>query len=280
MNLKEIAPNLLVNPDFEADLRQLGLTSIESFFRFEDGTDLSKSNLAAFRGRTRIELPSGSRAYLKRYTAAPIITQINNWFTHRRICPIAKNDTSAADCLRQVGINTPVTIAEGFERGFVFEKRSLSMISQVPGESLERKLPRCCLSTVMLKEKREFIRRLAAFARKFHDTGFRHRDFYLAHIFFDDWAGFYLIDLHRAFKPLVFQRRFQVKDLAQLNYSAPAGAFSRTDRLRFIRAYFASSACKTMDKRFIRGIIAKTLRMAEHDRRHGRPVPFEGIFRH
>ena len=115
---------------------------------------------------------------------------------------------------------------------------------------------------------------LAAFVRKFHETNYRHRDLYFAHIFLDNAANFHLIDLARAFKPNLLSRRFQVKDIAQLYYSAPGKYFSKTDRLRFYLAYTGRTRLSGKDKAFIRNVINKAKRMARHDIKHGRVVPY------
>ncbi|MDO8302942.1 MAG: lipopolysaccharide kinase InaA family protein, partial [Sedimentisphaerales bacterium] len=125
-----------------------------------------------------------------------------------------------------------------------------------------------------LKSKIVFINSLAGFARTFHATGYCHRDFYLAHIFHHDGV-FYLIDLQRAFRPLLFSHRYRIKDIAQLSYSASKKYFSRTDRLRFYRAYSGRKLLNEKDKSFIRAVVKKMFRMADHDSRHGRTIPFE-----
>ncbi|MHC4105705.1 MAG: lipopolysaccharide kinase InaA family protein, partial [Planctomycetota bacterium] len=127
-----------------------------------------------------------------------------------------------------------------------------------------------------LKLRRNFIAQLASFIRKFHDTDYRHRDLYLSHIFYSDSGIFYLIDLARAFKPIIRGRRFRIKDIAQLYYSAPAMYFSRTDRLRFYLNYIGfEDKLTSKDKTFIHRVIKKARRMARHDIKHGREVPFE-----
>ena len=93
-----------------------------------------------------------------------------------------------------------------------FEKQSFIITEKIPNaESLERKLPDFFYQPSAQENKKQkdrFINDLADFARLFHDTGFRHRDFYLAHIFMDEAGSFYLIDLQRAFKPLLSSARF------------------------------------------------------------------------
>jgi Ser/Thr protein kinase RdoA (MazF antagonist) len=131
-------------------------------------------------------------------------------------------------------------------------------------------------TTEKLKLCRDFIRRLAAFIRKFHQTGYCHRDLYFSHIFYNGNNDFTLIDLARAFKPLIRYHRFRIKDIAQLHYSAPAKYFSRTDRLRFYLAYTSQKKLTKKDKRIINKVIRKAAQMAQHDIKHGRIVPFAG----
>ena len=125
-----------------------------------------------------------------------------------------------------------------------------------------------------LKMRRAFIARLASFVRKFHETNYRHRDLYFSHIFHSDSGEFYLIDLARAFKPVALAERFRKKDIAQVHYSAPAKYFSRTDRLRFYLGYTGRRKLTKKDKVFVRKVINKAKRMARHDIKHARPVPF------
>jgi heptose I phosphotransferase len=153
------------------------------------------------------------------------------------------------------------------------------MTEKIPdAESLERKLPDCFgLSNTAenLKLRREFIHKLAQFTRKFHQTGLRHRDLYFSHIFHSRDGSFYLIDLQRVFKPVILARRFRIKDIAQLYYSAPGRHFSSTDRLRFYLSYSGKKTLDHSDKTFIRNVTKKTKQIARHDTRHGRAVPFE-----
>ncbi|HSV26473.1 MAG TPA: lipopolysaccharide kinase InaA family protein, partial [Sedimentisphaerales bacterium] len=145
------------------------------------------------------------------------------------------------------------------------------------GEALERRLPGCFSdgSKSGLREKRAFLRRLGQWAARFHATGWRHRDFYLAHIFLTDSGQLYLIDLQRAFTPEYFAERYRRKDAAQLYYSMPRKDFSRTDRLRVYMAYAGTEVLCRRHRRFIAAVMKRVMNMARHDRRHGRVVPFE-----
>jgi len=269
----------LVDTDFETAFSQLGLTSIEAVFSFNPDKNLSKDNLARFRSRHQFEIDSPPASlFMKRYDTPPISAQLRNWLCHRRRVSMARFEFDAARKLAAAGINTPKFVALGEQWGIFFEKRSFIITEKVPdAESLERKLPRyiSAPATVQnLKLRRDFVARLATLTKKFHETGYCHRDLYFSHIFYRSSGRFYLIDLARAFKPALLRRRFQVKDIAQLYYSAPRKYFSRTDRLRFFFKWTGRNKLTGKDKAFIRKVVSKAKRMARHDIKHGRPVPF------
>jgi heptose I phosphotransferase len=95
--------------------------------------------------------------------------------------------------------------------------------------------------------KRRLIARLADISRTLHDHGINHRDYYLCHFMLDvshpvdaqriTHAPLHVIDLHRAqLRPKV-PRRWRIKDLGALYYSALDIGLSKRDLLRFIRRY-------------------------------------------
>ena len=201
--------------------------------------------------------------------------QIKNWLSARRRTSCGLLDLEPTIKLTAAGINTPKVISYGEQWGMFFEKRSFIITEKIPdAESIERKLPDCFNTNKNLKMRRTFIAQLAAFIKYFHRTKYRHRDLYFSHVFYDNNGSFHLIDLTRAFKPVLFSKRFRVKDIAQLNYSAPGRYFSKTDRLRFYLSYTGQKKLAGKDKNFIRKVINKTKKMAKHDIRHGRIAPF------
>jgi len=276
----EISKSCYVDPEYKAAFEDLGLTSIDAVFSFNAGRDLSKSNLAKYRERMRFEINSPPvTVFMKRYDRPPISIQLRNWFAAKCRISCGVFDVKAANELASSGINTPRTLFYGEQWGGFFEKRSFIITEKIPeAESLERKLPDCFKgpgTIEKLKLRRDFIAELAAFIRKFHETDYRHRDLYFSHVFYSDSGDFYLIDLSRAFRPTVRRQRFRIKDIAQLYYSAPGKYFSRTDRLRFYMNYSGRNKLSGTDKAFIRKVICKARRMARHDIKHGRDVPFE-----
>jgi len=275
----KISQGFFVRPDYTPIFDKLGLTDIDAVFEFNVGENLNKSNLAKYRTRLKFNSDDGKDTFfLKRYNCPPLPIQLKNWLSHHSRACTSDFDRLAAEELAEAGINTPLTVAHGCQCGRLFEKRSFIITRKIPNaESLEKKLPECFYgkcSKENLNHRRNFVNALADFTALFHKTGFRHRDFYLAHIFLSTDSQFYLIDLQRAFKPLLFGERFRVKDIAQLYYSAPAGCFTRTDRLRFYLRYTGKKTLGRADKRFIRTVIARAGRMAGHDLKHNRQVGF------
>jgi Lipopolysaccharide kinase (Kdo/WaaP) family len=282
--LTEISKSFYVNPDYRAALDQLGLTSVEAVFSFDAAMNLNKKNLASFRSRLQFDIdapgsPQPITVFLKRYDAPPTTAQLRNWLAARGRKSCAMHEYTSMSELTAAEIATPKPICCGQQWDTLFERRSFIITLKIPdAEAIERKLPDCFnapATTENLRQRKEFIVRLARFIKKFHETGYRHRDLYFSHIFYSDKDGFFLIDLARAFRPLVMGRRFQIKDLAQIYYSAPGRHFSQTDRLRFYLAYAGQNKLARRDKGFLRDVIAKAQRIARREKKHGRQVPFE-----
>lgn len=276
---KETSQSFFVDSGYVKAFEKLGLRSFNDLFSFDSGRDPGGSSLPKYRSRLEFKTPGiGKKLYLKRYHYPDALTQIKNWFWHNARKSMMAFDLDPADDLAKAGIKTPKTVSYGEQWGFFFEKRSFIITEELPNsEPLEQKLPDCfedISKTENLRDKRNFIHRLGQFAKKFHATGYRHRDFYLAHIFYSDNGTFYLIDLQRAFKPRILAERFRVKDISQLYYSAPGSAFSRTDRLRFYKSYTGSKSLDGRDKAFIRKVVRKANLIARRERKYGRLVPF------
>ena len=275
----QLSPGFFIRPEFKEAFEKLELTDIDAVFAFTGGQKLTKTRLPEHRTRIKFNIDSpATTLFLKRYDSPGAFGQLRNWLAHHNRKSSMYYDLKPAEKLAAAGINTPKTICFGQNWNTIFEKRSFIITENINNaEALERKLPRCFSAPAAaenLKQRKNFIARLGSFARKFHNTGYRHRDFYLAHIFYCDNEKFYLIDLHRTFKPIFSACRFQIKDISQLYYSALGTVFSRTDRLRFYLSYMKIKKLSRKDKIFIRRVIRKANRMAGHDKKHGRDVPF------
>ncbi len=278
----QLGESFFVDQTYEQDFRNLGLTSVDSVFSFDDGQKLTKKNLAGYRTRLRFQISTPAKnVFLKRYEHPPIVIQLDKWLCNHGPITCGMFEVKAAKILKSSGVNSAKIIAYGRQTDLIFENRSFVITEQVPAaKSLEQKLPDYFNGPATgknLTERRQFIDKLARFIKTFHDTGFRHRDLYLCHIFCDTQERFTLIDLARAFQPRLLGQKFLIKDISQLYYSAPAKYFRRTDRLCFYRSYSGRKKLTTVDKGFIRLVIGKANAMARHDTKHGRVVPFKEI---
>ncbi len=107
----------------------------------------------------------------------------------------------------------------------------------------------------------QLIREVARVARRFHQAGFNHRDLYCGHFYIrESVPGEFhirLIDLQRVQHRRRFRRRWIVKDLAQLAWSAPRDRIKCTDKLAFMRCYLGVGKLRPADKRLIRAVLAK-----------------------
>jgi hypothetical protein len=275
---EEISPGFFAASAFTPLLRQMKLDCLEAIFAFKAGDALIKANLASWRHRIRFQLPDGRFAYLKRYDGPPAGLQVKNWIQHGMVAFMSDYDRGPTEELAGADVAVPETLAYGGQRQGLFEKRSFIISLEIPdGISLEKQLPACFSSDDRhtAKEKKAFIRQTADFVRRFHGTGYRHRDLYLAHLFLSGGQSLYLIDLHRCFRPRWLGKRYRLKDLAQLHYSCPADRISQTDRIRFFLNYQQHDTLTNSDKAMIRKIQQKARRMARHDQKHGRTAPFE-----
>lgn len=267
----KIEDSFVLDQDYINAFKKLGINSIDGIFAFTAGEDLAKINLASYRSRIKFEIDSPKNVlYLKRYNRPPICLQIKNWLAQKNRTSCGRIDYETSDKLLKLGINTAKVIAFCEQNGPIFEKRSFCITEQIPNaESIERKLP-CCFTQTTSKNRtlqKNFIKELAQFINQFHKTGYRHRDLYFSHIFYDEAGRFYLIDLSRVFIPLLLDEYFRIKDIAELYYSTPAKYFSNTDRLRFYFAYTGCDFLSDKDKRFIKKVIRKVRRIKRHDKK-------------
>jgi ADP-heptose:LPS heptosyltransferase len=114
------------------------------------------------------------------------------------------------------------------------------------------------------RRERDFDRLLAAVADvagRLHRQGYNHRDLYCCHFFIRVLASgafdVRLIDLQRVQHRTRFRRRWIVKDLAQLAYSAPREWVNCSRRLAFFKAYLGVTKLRAQDKRLARSVLRK-----------------------
>jgi heptose I phosphotransferase len=95
--------------------------------------------------------------------------------------------------------------------------------------------------------KQRLLRTVADIARRLHEHGINHRDFYLNH-FRLQGERLFLMDLHRAQLRDSIPRRWRVKDIGALYFSAADIGLTTRDLLRFVRLYTAKPLRQTLQE--------------------------------
>ena len=135
--------------------------------------------------------------------------------------------------------------------------------------------------------RRQLLRQVALLTRNLHRAGVNHRDYYLCHLFVDTRrlaqgeVALAVIDLHRAGVRRRVPRRWLLRDLAALLYSANAAllengaGLSRTDLFRFVRDYAGagSAAVIRSDKRLWRAVERRAVRLQRRGHRDTAALP-------
>lgn len=157
----------------------------------------------------------------------------------------ARNEWQAIGRLQELGIATMTAVAYG-EEGLNPATRKSFIVTEALQDTIS--LEDFCLhwqqQAPAFSLKRQLIIQLAQTSRTLHSNGICHRDYYLCHFLLHLQNGLpradlrmSLIDLHRALLRRNLGRRWIVKDLAGLYYSALHIGLTNSDLLRFIRCY-------------------------------------------
>jgi heptose I phosphotransferase len=117
--------------------------------------------------------------------------------------------------------------------------------------------------------RNQLIRQLARISLTLHGNGICHRDYYLCHFLMHEGQTMpprlSLIDLHRALIKPNLGRRWIIKDIAGLYYSAMDIGLKPRDILRFIRSYSAKGLRRSLseDRDFWQQVELRARRMRE-----------------
>ena len=156
----------------------------------------------------------------------------------------ARNEYRAIRALESAGVAT-LSIAAYASRGAnPAGRQSMILTDELPGTvSLEDFCASWTSHPPPFSLRLRVITCLAGIARRMHEAGINHRDFYLCHfhLVVDSVAAgplrCYLIDLHRAHCRQRLPSRWQIKDLAGLYFSAMDYGLTARDLQRFARHY-------------------------------------------
>lgn len=266
------APFFIVNSAFCSILDANQLLSYDAFAGYGERSVLrqGKARTTFFTLGTATEKKA---FYIKRH----LLSSFSGIF--KRVCSflfgLNENSESRKEwnrilSFRRAGLPTMVPVAMG-EKGGFFRKESFLITEALNDyKSLDEWLFTHYLFLApgnQTRIKTDLIRAVALLARRMHDAGFYHRDFYFTHLFLKetpDGMDLKIIDLQRVLQNPWFKRRWRVKDLAALNYSCSSAILDLKDRLFFYKTYRGTSKLSAPDKRLIRAVQKKTERIAAH----------------
>jgi heptose I phosphotransferase len=182
--------------------------------------------------------------FLKLHTGIGWAEVFKNLIQLRLPVRSASNEYQAILALQRAGVYTLTVAAYALEGWNPAALRSMIVTAELTGTV---KLEDYCANWVMeppsANVRLRLLRAVADIARRMHGAGINHRDFYLCHFHLDE-SSFeeqevrcYLIDLHRAQIRVNTPRRWRIKDLAGLYFSALDCGLTRRDLLRFLHHY-------------------------------------------
>ncbi len=164
--------------------------------------------------------------------------------------------------LLKMGIPVAEPLAVGEKRNLRLLKKCFLIteeLSQAKNLSLYVNSLRPSLSKGKIREKREFISKLAESIRDIHNKSFTHGDLNTSHIMVKG-NEFYYLDFENArLKRRASDFRW-IKDLSRLNESMPS-YITRTDKLRFYKEYAKGSKAKEKKmRRYLKRIERRTIK--------------------
>lgn len=191
----------------------------------------------------RLEL-DGRSFFLKLHSGIGWAEIIKNLLQARLPVVSASNEYRAVQALQRIGVDTLTVAAYACQGRNPAARQSLIVTDDLVGTvSLEHYCARWADSPPDYRVRQRLILKLADSARRMHQAGINHRDFYICHFHLDESSlaqqnpRCYLIDLHRAQMRASTPRRWRVKDLAGLYFSAMDCGLQRRDLLRFMHHY-------------------------------------------
>jgi heptose I phosphotransferase len=217
------------------------------------------------RRTARIER-NGTVLYIKRY--GPPRKRLL-----RRPEPAALAEARALERASSAGVNVPRVAALGMDES----GRSLVVLSALPDSiSLETLVAGRHDAPQPVAVKRALIRAVAETVRRLHDAGINHRDLYLPHFHVprtDPTSRIWLIDLQRAQLRRRVPRRWLVKDLGGLWFSAMDAGLTRSDLFRFVATYTGEAPAHALHRNhaFWRAVERRAQRT--YSRHGGVPLP-------
>ena len=266
--------HLIFNKEYLKILDDMHFDSFESVWNYQAGKTIKKIKA---RSVIRFEIQTAGRKrvfYLKRHnTKFAGLQRIQALFTSKPISSEGKKEFENICDFRKSGLGTVTPVIAGEKSVKFFWIQSFLITEDFsPFISLEYMLrdnPEFFTGEKSGDRKRNLINRIGIFARRMHEKGFNHRDFNATHILLyykdkSDAPDIALFDLQRVDRSSVFQFRWIIKSLAELNYTLPDGIFNKKDRISLLLSYKGKKKLNLWDWLQWLWIKRKTARIKRH----------------
>jgi heptose I phosphotransferase len=190
----------------------------------------------------------------------------------------ASNEWYAINRLHQLGLDTLNAVAYGKkglnpakQQSFIVTEELSNTLSLAEfAETWPERPPEFLL-------KKALIEKVAVIAREIHRAGINHRDLYICHFLLDIASGvedvnsekirLFLVDLHRAQIRTSVPKRWLVKDVGSIYFSALDIGLTKRDALRFLKIYYEQPLRQILIERgdFIRLVENRAVQLYRRD---------------
>lgn len=271
---------------------------LESLGQFEDIMSLGGEVYREAPGRRTVRFERNNRRYfLKTHTGVGWQEIIKN-LSYLRLPVIgAMNEWHGAHHLQRLGIDTLSIAGYGTASGSPARRQSFIITDEITdAQSLEEFCnpwrSRPLKDSSEIRFKRWLITQLATTARRLHQSGANHRDFYLVHFLLQPGyenekiipqsSRLAVIDLHRMQLRGSTPRRWRIKDVAGLHYSSMDLKLTDRDRLRFMKIYSSAPLRDILasERDFWQGVDRRAQRLYQAEKRRSprrHPLPAQSM---
>lgn len=186
----------------------------------------------------------GKRYFVKYHLGTPTAEVLKNLLRFRLPVVSARNERDALRRLGELGVRVPRIAAWGI-RGLLPQTCESFIVTEDVGTqyNLEDHTRDWSARPPAFPEKIALLKQVADVSALMHNHGICHRDLYICHFLVsgETEKQLTLIDLHRALVKPGLGKRWVVKDIGSLYFSAMEIGLTGRDLLRFIRWYSGKS---------------------------------------
>lgn len=186
--------------------------------------------------------------FIKFHTGVGWLEIIKNILCFRKPVLGAEDEFYALQRLYEAGIRTLEVVAAGWKGKNPAKRVSFLMTKALMNtENLENILAAWEVNPLSIKQQYALVKEVAKLARRMHEKGICHRDFYSCHILINTWPNSQrinfddlqvsVLDLHRAQLYDKIPLRWRVKDISSLFFSVLNTKITSRHWLYFLREY-------------------------------------------